>query len=334
MKTSEGAQVFLTATDQVTPQLIPYNEISRSEIYNELTYYLNYKFPNSSLHHFEKFNGFVLQPGQPCGSGNVQDYKFESDEEDQLLEDAKYFPRTWFDVSLDAISENVQHKANLPKSLSTWKYYGISVHPEKGFTVAKVQPKTVVKNEIALQVKTPPKVSKDEVVWVEIGAINTLKDNTQSNIFVSIENGVIVKGQDEMKFNLKCTKFSSINKKDVILSRISLQSEKKTDITKIPIMSNGNGDLIVNVNAVAGNYNDEVKRIIWKDHEVDQITNNGNFDIKVAIQRDDTIIINVIVLTRQLASKNLVLDMELPRGYKYVSHQQNNKIEVSKFILI
>lgn len=326
--TSQGSKVFLTATDQVTPQLAAQNEIALKEIYSELTYYLNFKFPNSSLYHFEKFNGFILQPGQACGSESLQDYTFESDEEDKLPEDIKYFPRILFDESVYAESDNFQHKAKLLKSFTTWKYFGISVHPTKGFTVAKVQSKTVAKNEIAIQVKTPFIVSDGEVFWVEISVYNTLNYNIQSNIYVSIENGVIAKPIDSSKYNIKCFKYIQTNDKDSNYT-IAIKPEQKSKNIKLPIMFKGIGDsLSFKVSAIANHYNDIVQREIRKDNEVDPIKTSGNFDINVASEQNN-MIIDIKVLKMKFANKELDLNIKLPNGYKYINHKPNTKIKVS-----
>ncbi|CAG9810259.1 unnamed protein product [Chironomus riparius] len=334
-KTLKGSKVFLTASDQISPQLVRDNEISRSDIYNELIFYLNYRFPNTSLYNFEKFNGFILQPlseGQTCGRESARYTNIESDEEDEATTDVKYFPNVWFDKSFDASSDSATSvPVKLPNSLTTWRYYGISVHPTKGFTVAKVQPKTAVQSEIVAQVKAPPSAYESEVVWVDINVFNTLPDRLQSDVFVSIENGFIVDLKDNVEFNLKCTKFTTRNQKDVKLSS-NLQPQKKTEVKTIPIKSNGNGDMKVKVRAAAGSYNDEATKTIMIEQAQDPAHTDNNFEAKVNTQalpnNQAKIEIEGKVLRQDVTQSSIiVLDVELPRGFKYAGHEQNDKIE-------
>lgn len=337
IKTSKGAKVFLIASDQVSPLFTRDNEVSRADIYNELIYYLNFRFPNTSLYSFEKFNGFILQPlteGQNCGRESVRYTSYDLSEEVEPSSAAKYFPNIWFDESFLATSDAIKSvSVKLPNTLTTWIYYGISVHPTKGFTVAKVQPKTAVKADIAVKIKTPSSAFNSEIVWVDVGVFNNLENNLRSTVFIELENGVFVDVTSKTEFNIKCYKYIQTNLKDEKLN-LDLPAFKKSATASFSIKSKGKGDLVVKVRAVAGNYNDEETKSIKIDQQFEPIDTNNNFDTKVSIedlQNDQIkIILDVKILRKDIGPTTTVaIEMELPRGYNYISHEQNDKVQVS-----
>ncbi|XP_070504789.1 CD109 antigen-like [Chironomus tepperi] len=334
IKTTKGSKVFLTAADQLSPQLIRDNEISKMDIYNELIYYLNYRFPNTSLYHFEKFNGFVLQPEEgTCGSEMAG---YEPDEFDEASTDVDYFPKVWFDKSIDVASDDSSITLNLPKPFATWRYYGLSMHPTKGLAVVKSQPKTTVKNEIVVMTKAPQYAYKGEIFWVDVNVFNNLQDSLQAGVSISLENAIFVDKNIIRSFNYECTKFIQSSNKYDIQKSITLQPQKKTFVDRIPIKSNGIGDIKIKVTADAGSYKDEASKSI---HLLtsEPFNPNGNFDIKVQTQkyRDNEVRIDIEskqLLDRQSQPDTTVSIMvQLPRGFRYVSHDQNDKIQDYKF---
>ncbi|XP_070504793.1 uncharacterized protein [Chironomus tepperi] len=333
IKTAKGSKVFLTAIDQLSPQLIRDNEISKNDIYNELIYYLNYRFPNTSLYHFEKFNGFVLQPLTEKGTCDSNLARYEPDEVDETSTDVDYFPKVWLDKSIDVTSDDSSVSINLPNTITTWRYYGLSMHPTKGLAVVKVQPTTTVKNEIVVMTKAPQYAYKDEIFWVDVNVFNNHQDRLQARGSISLENAIFVDKNINKRFNYECTKFIPSSNKYDIQKSLTLQPQKKTFVDKIPIESNGIGDIKVTVTAAAGNYKDlALKSIHLLTSE--PFNPNGNFDIKVQTQknRDDHVRINIEGKQLQTQPDTTVSIMvQLPRGFRYVSHVQNDKIQDYKF---
>ncbi|XP_070504795.1 uncharacterized protein [Chironomus tepperi] len=336
IKTTKGSKVFLTAIDQLSQQLIRDNEISKNDIYNELIYYLNYRFPNTSLYHFERFNGFVLQPlteKGTCGSNFVRCTSDESDEVDETFTDVDYFPKVWLDESIDVTSDDSSVPINLPKPFATWRYYGLSMHPTKGLAVVKAQPKTTVKNDIVVMTKTPQYAYEGEIVWVDLYVFNNVQDRLQARVSISLENAIFVDKSSSRSFNYECTKFIPSSNKNYIQKSLALQPQKKTFVDKIPIKCNGIGDIKIKVTADAGSYKDEASKSIQL-LTSEPFHPNGNFDINVQTQkyRDDQVRINIE--SRQLQTQpdiNVSIKVQLPRGFRYVSHDQNDKIQNIEF---
>ncbi|XP_070504794.1 uncharacterized protein [Chironomus tepperi] len=333
IKTTKGSKVFLTAIDQLSPQLIRDNEISKMDIYNELIYYLNYRFPNTSLYHFEKFNGFVLQPLTEEGTCDSNLARYEPDEEDETSADVHYFPEVWLDESIDVTSDDSSVPINLPNTITTWRYYGLSMHPTKGLAVVKSQPKTTVKNGIVFMIKAPQNAYKDEIIWVDVNVFNNVQDSLQARVSISLENATFVDKSSNRRFNYDCTKFIPSSNKYDIQKSITLQPQKKTFVDRIPIKSNGRGDIKVKVTADAGSYKDEASKSI---HLLtsEPFHPNGNFDINVQTQkyRDNQVRINIE--GKQLQSQpdtTVSIMVQLPSGFRYVSHDQNDKIQDYKF---
>lgn len=275
-----------------------------------------------------------LTEGQNCGRNSAKYTSYDTNEDVEPSNEAKYFPNIWFDDSFVATSDGIKPvTVKLPDTLTTWRYYGISVHPTKGFTVAKVQPKTSVKTDIAVQVKTPSSAFNNEIVWVDVNVFNNLQDNLRSTLFIELENGVFVDATSKTEFNIKCVKYTPTNVKDEQLT-LDLPASKKSATASFQVKSKGRGDLGVKVRAVAGNYNDEETKLIKIEQTSEPVDTNNNFDTKVNIEQLQNeqvkMILDVKVLRKDIGPTSTVaIEMELPRGYKYISHEQNDKVQVN-----
>ncbi|CAH1733711.1 unnamed protein product [Chironomus riparius] len=267
-KTVQGSKVYLSASDINPLSINRDNEISRNDIYNELVYYLNLKYPNSSEYHFEKLNAFVLNPllsGESCEDGTSKVLSYESNdikESSSSINDVKYFPDVWFDESYDAVSDDeheISHK--VPEALTTFRYFGISVHPKKGLTVAKVVPKTTVKSEISIQLKSPTSVNNDEILWIDVAVYNTLFEAITSDFSVTLENGFFVDKSPRIEHNIKCLDFQPSNLRSVDIS-LNIGDQKLSATKTLLIQPDGNGDIKITVKATTGTYNDEVTKVI------------------------------------------------------------------------
>ncbi|XP_070504758.1 thioester-containing protein 1 allele R1-like [Chironomus tepperi] len=200
VKTEEDSQVFLIVTDVNAALFNHENEITRPAIYNELVYHLNKKFKPTSNYHFEKINVFILDPAKYGYDCNTP--KDDDNDNDDLqprseidMTSHKYFPTALSEIIYTASSSNPQTvQMSFPDTTTTWKIYGISVHPEKGFTVAKTQPEIAVKatrkiEELRLEITGPMSIIQDEVRDYYIVATNELKTYRNLRVLVTIENG-------------------------------------------------------------------------------------------------------------------------------------------------
>ena len=159
------------------------NEISRADIYNELTYYLNLSFPETHEYKFEKVNNYILEPtlkGTVCG-GNAPQSKPNSDNRHVEVWPQKYFPNIWFDKVLEMVSgDSKTIRMRLPNNYQKWKIYGISVHPTKGFTVAKRKPEIGVKSDFDVHINSPKVVQESENPQVDENT-NHVKEEKKKN---------------------------------------------------------------------------------------------------------------------------------------------------------
>ncbi|XP_070504839.1 CD109 antigen-like [Chironomus tepperi] len=208
--TEAGAQVFLTAIDSMSSLLKRDFELSRTYIYNELSYYLNKKFPGSqSRYHFEKINPFILEPliyGKNCASSRRNiDYDDEDEGTDNDIQG--YFPK----VSYESTS-SYNNVMKVPNSLTTWKFYGISVHKTKGLTVLKTNPEVAVKNDVWCQIEVPTLLHPNEIVKARVTAFNFQDSEKSGKIVVSIENGVFKHEFHDKNMDKNCLNFTIISK--------------------------------------------------------------------------------------------------------------------------
>ncbi|XP_070504845.1 CD109 antigen-like isoform X2 [Chironomus tepperi] len=201
VKTTKDSRVFLIVTDVNSALFDHENEITRPAIYNELVYHLNKKFKLPPNYHFEKLNAFILNPatyGYDCNAPQADDNDPQPYSEIDRTSH-KYFPTALTEIVYTASSSEPQTvPITFPDTTTTWKIYGISVHPEKGFTVAKTQPEIAVKEiekmeKFKLEIRGPTSLIQNEVRDYYIVATNELK--TKLNVWVSmtVENGHFVK---------------------------------------------------------------------------------------------------------------------------------------------
>ncbi|XP_070504785.1 thioester-containing protein 1 allele R1-like [Chironomus tepperi] len=186
VKTEKDSQVFLIVTDVNSALFDHENEITRPAIYNELVYHLNKKFKLPQNYHFEKLNAFILNPatyGYDCNTPQADDNDPQPNSEIDRTSH-KYFPTALKEIVYVASSSDPETvPITFPDTTTTWKIYGISVHPEKGFTVAKTQPEIAVKatrkiekiEKLRLEIKGDKSIIQDRAYDYYIVARNELK---------------------------------------------------------------------------------------------------------------------------------------------------------------
>jgi len=255
--------VFLTAVDHNPISVIRSNEISRSDIYNELVHYLNLKFPSTSRYHLEKLNGFVFET-MTNGQCNKNITNFEAVEVENSKSynwSGNYFPETWINEIHELNQNTMEVKKDAPESYTSWRVFGVSVHPQKGFTIAKAQPKILVKNDISAQIKAPTSAFNTEVFVVELNAFNFLKVDLKNVLIeVKIDGADGVKAS-KRKGNINCIDFSP-NGKILKQSRKNLPAETMTNLDQFLIQADESGDIKVTVRISAENYVDKVTKVI------------------------------------------------------------------------
>ncbi|CAG9810249.1 unnamed protein product [Chironomus riparius] len=267
VKTERGSKVYITAVDQNPTSLTMNNEISRSEIYNELVYYLNFKFPNASKYHFEKFNGFVFEPVMDgkCNDKALRSDRVESSNEDGMNAvniPTNYFPEIMINDNYDATSSNAEKRSiKIPESQTRWQLFGVSVHPDIGLTVTKVQSKITVKKELAVQVRAPTSAYDTEAFTVDVRAFNPLNDPVNVQGTIKVENGFIVDKTSKTEFGLKCDILSSSGARQKQLSW-TLSPEQISNPVSFLIQPNGHGNVVIKVSVSRGGNKDDVEKII------------------------------------------------------------------------
>jgi len=219
--------VFLSAIDHNSAIIDRNNEISRSDIYNELTYYINMKFPNTSRYHFEKLNAFILEPlinGSNCRSSiNHSDSDNNDKTSDDVERDFQYFPDVIFDQIINSTS-NV-NVTKLPSSLKTWRLFGVSVHPQKGFTVAKEQPQITVKSDFSVHIEAPSLIRIGDILKIKVTASNFLQTKLDGSVIAEITNGKFMNGK-------------AINPRKSITEQISLEPNEQIKSLEFFVSSN------------------------------------------------------------------------------------------------
>ncbi|XP_070504853.1 thioester-containing protein 1 allele R1-like [Chironomus tepperi] len=217
VKTEKDSQVFLIAIDANAELFNGDNGISRSSVYDEIAYYINKKFTNPSDYQFEKFNGFILEPlknGISCKNGQKSSNNDEEIQENSArpASSQKYFPATIPELNFIATADTQTVQMPIPDSTTKWKIYGISVHPTKGFTVAKTQPeisvKGSVKSGVKIDIDSPSTVGRDEVHQIKVTAKNMQQSHANGVVTLNIEDGMLLGDKMESKsWNTKCRKY-------------------------------------------------------------------------------------------------------------------------------
>lgn len=220
--TENGSNVYLVGIDANSALINGENEVTRSSIYDELTYFINRKLKSLTQYNFDKFNGFFMEPlnnGAACSSFGARTNAF-GDEDDDSSNDPQreararkqpsqngdidngpsgYFPEILFDHFYQSLSNEMQTikiDKKFPDSATTWKIYGISIHPTKGFTVAKTQPEITIARQsravISIEIIAPSSIRVGEVAEVKFNIFNT-GDLSFNGIFeITPKNGKIV----------------------------------------------------------------------------------------------------------------------------------------------
>ncbi|CAG9810237.1 unnamed protein product [Chironomus riparius] len=267
VKTEVGAQVFLTAIDSTSALLKRNYEISRTDIYNELVYYLNKKFPGVSRYQLEKLNAYILEPlinGQNCGSELSSRTNIASDDEEEVRDNEvhQYFPKVYFDDSFNSTSLDIQNKQmQVPNSLSTLKLYGISVHKTKGFTVAKVQPEISVKEELLIQIEVPSLIRTNEIVRAAVSAFNFQNSLQNGKIVVTIENGFFM-DEEESKIKKDCLIFSRHNSVDSLTFNEPLPANGKPVTVKFLVSTDQQKPIKIKAKVTANDDTYESEKVI------------------------------------------------------------------------
>ncbi|CAG9810247.1 unnamed protein product [Chironomus riparius] len=303
VKTEEGSQVFIIATD-VNSALFSYeNEISRISVYNELVYHLIKKFEPTSDYYFEKLNAFILDPlrnGSDCTFSSrsaVGDYDDVQQNTNIDKTPHKYFPEALLEIAYVATTnENETIQIKFPDSTTTWKFYGISVHPEKGFTVAKTQPEVSVKavqkvEKLQLMLRGPQSINQGEVHDLHIIVTNELRTNLKATVVVNIEDGFFIK---EVPFgNQNCREHKKSSYEEF---ELQFTPEKHAPYRTLRVTSNNEKSIKITatVTATTGRAKDEASTEIQVRKNVNDLVKkslrNELIDITNANPRFETIL--------------------------------------------
>lgn len=280
METRKGSMVFLSAIDHNSALFGRDNEISRTDIYNELVYYINRKFPKISSYEFEKLNAFILEPlenGDFCdGSPRNNAIEVENQTEIQTVGASNavntYFPDVWLDHQYEAGTDKIKtFTPKLPNDLVTWKIFGVSVHPKKGFTVTKAHTLVAVKSEIVINIHAPSFIYETELFTVNVSALNTLENHLNAKLGITIDNGVLVKEESYEKHKLICRTFTPTDRDYTNFARFQLPAGRTSLTQRFLIRSTGKGDITFKVTAEINNYNTEASKIIKVEKFSDKI---------------------------------------------------------------
>jgi len=246
---------------------------------------MNLKFPNASKYHFEKFNGLVFEPlvNGTCNNKVLSSEGVSSNAEDDLNVNSipnNYFPELIINDNYEAMSSNSEKKSiRIPESLTTWRFFGISVHPERGFTVSKVQPKINVNKELAVQIRSPTVAYGTEAFKIEVRVYNPLNERISVQGSIKIDNGFIFEKTLKTEFGLTCEKLSSSGTKQKQLS-MNLSPEQISNPTSFLVKSNGNENVIIKVSVTGGANREEVEKVVKilkpGSHQTDKI-NTKNY---------------------------------------------------------
>ncbi|XP_070504760.1 thioester-containing protein 1 allele R1-like [Chironomus tepperi] len=197
VKTEEGSRVYLIAINTKSALISRDNEISRTSIYDEITYYLNEKHPLPENYHFEKLNAFILEPlkngntlSSRSGFNDIDEPVKQPQRDKRSLESVqKYYPELVPELKYTAdTSEPHTKQIKFPDITATWRILGISVHPTKGLTVVKTQPeisvKGTIKHKVNLQLSGTTSIKTDEMHKITVIAENLNPSLTISGTIV------------------------------------------------------------------------------------------------------------------------------------------------------
>ncbi|KAL7011354.1 hypothetical protein ACKWTF_014235 [Chironomus riparius] len=321
VKSEPDSFILLTGIDQNAELFNHDNEISRNDVYNELTYYQNFTIPNVHEYKFEKVNSYVLEPlqkGTKCGKRQPQ-IPSSSDFNDVKAWTQKYFPNVWFDKVFVMESGTKTLKIKVPNEVKTWRIYGVTVHQTKGFTVAKMQPEVVVRGDFAVNIKAPSTVKEGEVFQVDLSAYSFVAGTIHPTIDIEVENGYLVNKLTQEDSGKVCHYFETSSRSYFEFSK-QLSSEKMTQIERFYVKSNWNDEIKIKAKSwLSGTSYESVKKIIVT--RIEQESPN-NYKINIAVETVSNDEANIVIRTEMEShtESSLVMEVELPTGYRYVSH--------------
>lgn len=332
IRTSKNSLVFLTISDQIVADINLQNEINNSDIYKQLIYYLNLKFSNNPNYYFEHFNGFIMQPLQ-TGTSCDQESEPEQNTDVTVLENSnfvsQFYSNVWFDKSFDIISDQTKLiNVEFPNSFTIPKYYGISIHPEKGFALAKIDNNVEIYSTLIVTVTTPSFAFTHETIWIIVTIYNDADEDQIVEISLNIENGYIVNQTDEIEC-LNIQKTSETRKTE----KVTVSSEATVELMKIPVLSDGNDSMKIRV--VLEDRSREYLNFI-EIKQFDNMTNlTENLKIKVDVQDIQEIKSKISIdinplkpILRPNTLNRIMVKLELPRGDKYIMHEESDNIKV------
>lgn len=324
---------MLTAIDANTDLFGNTNEILKSNIYDELTFFQNFSFSNVHDYKFEKINSFILEPmlkGYTCGSKPHR----KPSKAAKLLENVwtqHYFPNVWFDTIFEMKGQNsITLKRKLPYE-GTWKIYGISIHKSKGFTVSKTQPRVTVSSDISMHIDAPLYMYPGEITSFTVNAFNLNKSQFYSHIDMQINDGEKFNVYNQEMYNRICKKFYRDN------SLFSLQMDLKpntvsTISNQLYVQSGYTDKLTIKASTFIDQhtYTSE-KHIVIKKREPFFASNKFNvlFNVEEFSKNEAKIHLTIETLVNYNINE-LLVEVEMPTGYIYTNYEPNDYIKVSK----
>lgn len=198
---------------------------------------------------FDIFNVFLAQPivyGKDCSESIYSEFGTQGQ------------TNFW---NFEAIAESDQTfkvTQQVPDAETSWKIYGVTVHPTGGYAITKTAFDLAVRPDIKLKVEVPYDIRMDETVEVKLTVHNYQETDQNGVIDIHIKNGLIV---NEHLENASLP--------------INVQAAKSA-IKKILIKPSGIGKLIIQ--AVAATSDGKIKTCAVKSVKV-----KSKKDVKKAI---------------------------------------------------
>jgi len=337
VKSESGSLVLLTAIDANTDLFNVNNEISRSDVYDELTFFLNFSFPNVHDYKFEKINSFVLEPMHNGHSCNIKPAAKSTESPKLRISDGSqhYIPKIWFDEPIKIYGRDpVSFKYRIPNE-GTWKIYGVSIHPTKGFTVSKTQPRIIVHNDIKIFINAPSFMHLREVATIDVKIFNFNQHQISSSIKVEIENGIFSSLNKDSLYDKTCYSFNDIVAY-IYDYHSTLGSYQMSKTQRFYVRPNYNdGKLMIKVSALVDGYTYNTERYIT----VKSVTGLNSYTSYFAISYDvreyennkaDILLDLEVKNDNTYASNILIMEVELISGYELNNYHPERHIIVRK----
>jgi len=296
-----------------------------------LTYYLNFSVPNVHDYKFEKVNNYVLEPIQKGAKCGYKQDKISSNSKSSNVKawTQKYYPKTWFDKVFEMKSETEIVKLTVPNKIKNWKINGVSIHPLKGFTVAKKPIDIVVKGDFAINIKAPSTVKETEVFKVDVNAYSFIAGYLRPDISIEIINGFIMNAKKQEHSKRVCYNFE-LDSNTIFNIKPKLEPEQMTEVKSFYIKSRMSGELQIKaISMLEGSTYESEKKINVKKQEHES---SNNFNVKAEVnslpKNEATVDIDVKMESNAYSGSGLIMEVELPSGYRYVSHDtaDNNRV--------